>query len=162
VDDGDPVYNDAFYAELGRLVVGWSRVEYLLKVLLARLTGADEGVAYLLTADMTTGRVIERCKWLVENSLDGDERLRVLEWLQAAKSGLEARNAMLHGGWAAMKTAEGWVPTRVAVTVKRGKVEHRRDVTGIAEVQAVREQVAGVLRQTDDLRDLLGLSDSSV
>src|SRR3712207_3184336 len=85
-------YDERFYAELGRIVVDWSRVEYLLKDVLARLTGAERGVAYLLTSGMTTGRVLERCQWLANTAVGPEDRASLVDWLRAASAALDARN----------------------------------------------------------------------
>lgn len=132
-------YTTEMYAAIGRYVVVWSRVEYVLKSLLAEGTRADVSVAYTLLEGMPVGKIIERCGYLVDAS-DADDKQVVLDWLRAARAVNVERNDLIHRMWA----RAGWVQeadtvAQVALSAKKG----RFDVTEVkVSLSDVRESIA--------------------
>lgn len=131
-EEYDP-FDQALYADLGHIVMAWSRVEYLQKMLLARLAGADQAVAYLITGDLPAGKVIEKCLWVANASLEDPHRSRVIAWLEAAKSALKARNRLFHGMWGRAQQAGPATPVQHSIVVQKGQVRFTQQVVAASE-----------------------------
>jgi hypothetical protein len=148
-------YNTEMYEVLGRYVVVWSRVEYVLKELLAGCLDVDQGVAYFLTEGLRAVHLIERCRYLAEVS-DAEDRELILAWLRDVEDVRKQRNQLMHPMWA----RSNWVrqPDTVAQVVLSGK-KARFDVTetlvSLAEMQEALARAEAVLSGVQGWSQLL-------
>jgi hypothetical protein len=136
---------------LGRVVVQWSKLEYLLRVTLGNLSGLQPAAALMFTEGLGgTSRLVDRARAFAEMHLRGSEREAFLSWLADVTEIAKERNKLMHRLHGLMlDPATGhMMPTQLDLAAKRPPVRMEARVLRPEDLRDLLDRMAATLRAT--------------
>ena len=134
---------------IGRVVIEWSRLEWLVEDAVHRLAGLDDDTGRMLTTHMPLDKRFDALLSLVDAAYSDSSTLRALKHInkdirserEGKASLLAQRNWIIHSHWESLKDRK---LAFVDLFRSRGRLKIRREILRAEDVDQIAEKISAV------------------